>query len=311
MRRAFTSTLVELAREHDDIVLLTGDLGYTVLEPFQDEFPDRFFNMGVAEQNMVGVATGLAEAGYRPFVYSIVTFATMRPYEFIRNGPIMHGLPVRIVGVGAGLDYAHDGVSHYGLEDVALMRMHPGMTVVAPADGRQTQAALAATWDVPGPVYYRLGKEEDLLVPGLDGRFRPGEVEAIGSGRDVALVALGSSAVQAVEAARRLEERGWAPRVLVVASVGPTPADSLARHLAEVPLAVTVEAHYAAGGLGSIVSEVVAERGLPCRVVRTGVSDLPHGVSGSKDYMMGLSGIDAAGVADTACAAIEARLATA
>ncbi len=174
MRRAFTTTLVELAREHDDIVLLTGDLGYTVLEPFQEEFPDRFFNMGVAEQNMVGVATGLAEAGYRPFVYSIVTFATMRPYEFIRNGPIMHGLPVRIVGVGAGLDYAHDGVSHYGLEDVALMRMHPGMTVVAPADGRQTQAALAATWDAPGPVYYRLGKEEDLLVPGLDGRFRAG-----------------------------------------------------------------------------------------------------------------------------------------
>lgn len=311
MRRAFTTTLVELAREHDDIVLLTGDLGYTVLEPFQEEFPDRFFNMGVAEQNMVGVATGLAEAGYRPFVYSIVTFATMRPYEFIRNGPIMHGLPVRIVGVGAGLDYAHDGVSHYGLEDVALMRMHPGMTVVAPADGRQTQAALAATWDLPGPVYYRLGKEEDLLVPGLDGRFRAGEVEAIGSGSDVALVALGSSAVQAVDAARRLEERGWAPRVLVVASIGPTPAESLARHLAQVPLAVTVEAHYAAGGLGSIVSEVVAERGLPCRVVRTGVSDLPHGVSGSKDYMMGLSGIDAAGVADTACAAIEARLATA
>ena len=311
MRRAFTETLVALAHEHDDIVLLTGDLGYTVLEPFAEAFPDRFFNMGVAEQNMVGVATGLAEAGYRPFVYSIVTFATMRPYEFIRNGPIMHGLPVRIVGVGAGLDYAHDGVSHYGLEDIALMRMHPGMTVVAPADARQAQSALAATFDAPGPVYYRLGKEEDAFVPGLDGRFRADEVEAIGSGRDVALVALGSSAVQAVDAADRLRRRGTSARVLVVASVGPTPAESLARHLAHVPLAVTVEAHYAAGGLGSIVSEVVAERGLACRVVRSGVRDLPHGVSGSKDYMMGLSGIDPAGIADTACAAIEARLATA
>src|SRR3972149_5485094 len=142
MRIAFTKTLAELAEQDPRILLLTGDLGYMALEPFSERFPDRFFNVGVAEQNMVGIATGLAEAGFIPFVYSIVTFATLRPYEFIRNGPILHRLPVRIVGVGGGLEYGHNGMSHYGLEDVGVMRIQPGITLVAPADYQQTKEAL-------------------------------------------------------------------------------------------------------------------------------------------------------------------------
>src|SRR2546421_8509146 len=150
MRRAFINTLVELAEHDPRIMLLTGDLGYLALEPFSERFPDRFFNVGVAEQNMVGLATGLAEAGFIPFVYSIVTFASLRPYEFIRNGPILHRLPVRIVGVGGGFEYGPQGLSHHGLEDVGVMRVQPGMTVVAPADHRQMATALRATWDLPG-----------------------------------------------------------------------------------------------------------------------------------------------------------------
>src|SRR6266566_4068220 len=126
MRGTFAKTLAELADEDPRILLLTADLGYMALEPFSERFPDRFLNVGVAEQNMVGLATGLAEAGFLPFVYSIVTFATLRPYEFIRNGPVMQQLPVRIVGVGGGLEYGNNGLSHYGLEDVALMRVQPG-----------------------------------------------------------------------------------------------------------------------------------------------------------------------------------------
>src|SRR5438067_3211269 len=159
MRRAFTNTLVELAEHDPRIMLLTGDLGYLALEPFSERFPDRFFNVGVAEQNMVGLATGLAEAGYVPFVYSITPFATLRPYEFIRNGPILHHLPVRIVGVGGGFEYSHAGLTHHGLEDVGVMRVQPGMGVIAPADHEQTVTAMEATWDLPGPVYYRLGKD--------------------------------------------------------------------------------------------------------------------------------------------------------
>ncbi len=120
-------------------MLLTGDLGYMVLDVFSNRFPDRFFNVGVAEQNMVGIATGLAEAGYVPFVYSIATFATMRPYEFIRNGPVLHDLPVRIVGVGGGFDYGHNGITHFALEDYALMRAQPDMTRRRP--GRQRPGA--------------------------------------------------------------------------------------------------------------------------------------------------------------------------
>ena len=134
MRSEFIRSLVALAERDPRVVLLTGDLGFTVVEDFAERFPQRFVNVGVAEQNMLGVATGLAEAGFVPFVYSIATFATMRPYEFIRNGPLLHGLPVRVVGVGGGLDYGNNGITHYALEDVALMRVQPKMMVVAPAD---------------------------------------------------------------------------------------------------------------------------------------------------------------------------------
>src|SRR5580765_3495660 len=144
MRREFASTLTAAAERDERIVLLTGDLGFMVLEPFTERFPDRFFNVGVAEQNMVGVATGLAEAGYVPYVYSIATFASLRPYEFIRNGPVHQQLPVRVVGVGGGFDYGTNGPSHHALEDLAVMRAQPGLTVLAPADFAQARAALLA-----------------------------------------------------------------------------------------------------------------------------------------------------------------------
>src|SRR5262249_35500263 len=192
MRQAFATTLAELAAGDPRVLLLTGDLGYLALEPFADRFPDRFLNAGVAEQNMVGLATGLAEAGYLPFVYSIVTFASLRPYEFIRNGPVLHQLPVRIVGVGGGFEYGTAGSSHHGLEDVGVMRIQPGLTSIPPADAQQTRTALAATYDLPGPVYYRLGKDDKTTVPGLDGRFVLGEAQVIGDGCDLLIVTMGS-----------------------------------------------------------------------------------------------------------------------
>src|SRR5262245_7993199 len=130
----FVKTLVELAERDPRVMLLTGDLGFMALEPLFNRFADRCFNVGVAEQNMIGLATGLAEAGFLPFAYSIVTFATLRPYEFIRNGPILHQLPVRIVGMGGGFDYGAAGPTHHGLDDVGVLRVQPGMTIIAPAD---------------------------------------------------------------------------------------------------------------------------------------------------------------------------------
>jgi transketolase len=190
MRNAFIDTLVELADLDERIVLLTGDLGFTVLEPFAERYPDRFYNVGVAEQNMIGVATGLAESGLIPFAYSIATFASMRPYEFIRNGPVLHQLPVRIVGIGGGFDYGHNGATHYALEDIGMMRLQRGLTVVVPADDRHARSALAETYALERPVYYRISKS-GRAIPGLSGRFEPGRLAQLRSGRDVALLAVG------------------------------------------------------------------------------------------------------------------------
>jgi transketolase len=285
MRGTFVRTLVELAEDDARVVLLTADLGFTVVEPFAERFPGRFFNVGVAEQNMVGIATGLADAGYVPYVYSIATFATLRPYEFIRNGPVHQRLPVRVVGVGGGFDYGTNGPSHHALEDLAVMRVQPGMTVVAPADFEQARASLHATHALPGPVYFRLGKDESSRVAGLDGRFRLGRAETIGSGGDLLLVTTGGIARNAVAAAEALAASGIDATVLVAASLSPPPAEDLAEALERFDAAVTVEAHYVNGGLGSLVCEVAAEHGLPCRVVRCGVRELEPGRSGSEAYL--------------------------
>lgn len=304
MRRAFIAALVGLAEHDPRILLLTGDLGYTALEPFAERFPGRFLNVGVAEQNMVGLATGLAEAGYLPFVYSIATFATLRPYEFIRHGPILHQFPVRVVGMGGGFEYGPNGASHHALEDVGVMRIQPGMTVIVPADGEQAVAALQATWDLPGPIYYRIGKNDALRVPGLAGRFELGRLQTIGPGEDLALVAMGSVAAEAAVAVEMLRCRGIACTLAVVSSVRPAPIDDLARLLAAVPVALTVEAHYREGGLGSLVAEVVAERAIPCRVIRSGVSTVPSGINGSEAYFHREHGLSADALVQTALASV-------
>lgn len=300
MREAFINTLVELADQDARILLLTGDLGYTVVEPFSEKFTKRFFNMGVAEQNMIGVATGLAEAGFIPFVYSIVTFATLRPYEFIRNGPILHRFPVRIIGVGGGLEYGCNGISHYGLEDIGIMRIQPGITVIAPADYQQARNALMATWNLPGPIYYRLGKDDKNTVCGLEGRFELGHIQLVSEGSDLLIIAMGGIAKEAVVAAKTLATRGVLSTVAVVASINPPPIEDLTMVLARFKLVLTVEAHYLTGGLGSLVSEVIAEKGLNLRLIRCGVRTPADGKSGSQAYMENIHGLSAERLVDTA-----------
>jgi transketolase len=304
MRDDFVAELSELAAADERVVLLTGDLGYMVLDVFSSRFPDRFFNVGVAEQNMVGMATGLAEAGYIPFVYSIATFATLRPYEFIRNGPVLHDLPVRIVGVGGGFDYGFNGITHFALEDYAVMRAQPGLTVVAPADSAQARAAVRATHELTGPIYFRIGKR-GTPVPGLNGRFALGAVQLIGEGTDVALIAIGSVAREARCAAEMLAEEGIAATVAVVSTFDPSPVEGLAELLSGVSLAVSVEAHYLNGGLGSLVAETIAERGLNTRLVRAGVDVVPRGLAGSQEFLEDRFGLSAQRLAATAQAALD------
>jgi transketolase len=284
MRAEFVDELLSLAEDDPAVVLLTGDLGFNALEPFAERYPDRFFNVGVSEQNMLGLAAGLAEAGFRPYAYSIATFASLRPYEFIRNGALLHELPIRIVGVGAGFDYGHNGVTHFALEDVAVMRVQPRMTVVAPADSAQARSAIRETAALPNPVYYRLSKASSVL-PGLEGRFSLGRTVTLRDGADVVLVSSGAIAADAVAAAQILAERGIEAAVVLVSSFNPSPVDDLVRILGRVPVAVSFEEHYVDGGLGSLVAETIAEGGLGCRLVRFGVRGMPTGRTGSAEWL--------------------------
>ncbi len=277
------------------------------LEPFSEAFPGRFFNVGVAEQNMVGLATGLAEAGMVPFVYSIAPFAALRPYEFLRNGPLLHRLPVRVVGIGGGMEYGPNGISHYALEDVAVMRAQPNMTVIAPADHLQAREALLATVAVPGPIYFRLGKDDTTVVPGLDGAFELGRIQRIREGPDAAIIAMGPIAAEALAAAELMASKGLDCAVAVVASVSPAPTEDLAALLSGCRLAVTVEVHYLNGGLGSLVSEVIAERGLGVRLLRQGVRSMPDELVGSQRYMERSFGLSAEQLAGTVIQELAAR----
>ncbi len=291
MRTTFIRTLAELADRYRDILLLTADLGYTVLEQFSEKHPGRFFNVGVAEQNMVGMSTGLAEAGFMPFLYSIAPFIALRPFEFIRNGPVYHNFPIRLLGVGGGLEYGSGGWTHHATEDVGVLRTLPGITIIAPADYRQARAALLRSWTLPGPIYYRLGKDEKRTVNGLDDRFEMGEVQIVREGPDAAVFVMGSVAVEVAEAADELAKLGVGITVVVVAVIQPAPTDGILEILRSFDVALTVEAHGTTGGLGSLVSEIVAEKGLGCRIVRCGVEDALGGVTGTERFLNGLHGL--------------------
>jgi transketolase len=307
VRAAFARTLAEVAEYDLRVLLLTADLGFRALEPFSDRVPGQFLNVGVAEQNMVGLATGLADAGFIPFLYSIATFASLRPYEFIRNGPVQQRLPVRVVGVGGGFEYGTAGISHHGLEDVAVMRVQPGLTVIAPADHEQARRALLATWDLAGPIYYRLGKDDRTVVPDLGGRFELGRATIVREGPDVLLISMGAITAEVAEAAELLAESGVGATVAVVSSFNPTPETDLLELLRHFSVAITVEAHYVSGGLGSVVSELLAENGTGCRLVRCGVRGVGDGRSGSQEYLQRLHGLDRDALAQTAMRALQPR----
>ncbi len=296
MRKVFAQTLVDLARADDRIVLLTADLGFGVLDDFATSHPDRFFNVGVAEANMVGLATGLAEAGYIPFLYSIATFASLRPFEQWRNGPSLHHLPVRLIGIGGGFEYGPNGITHASLEDVGAMRLLPNVQIIVPADEGQARSALQSTYAAPHPIYYRISKNEGIVIPGLSAGFAAESIDIIHRGEDVLIVTAGPIAREALAAAEALAGRGVGATVAVVASLQPAPLKALAEILSGFSLAATVEAHRSSGGLGSLVAECIADNGIACRLLRCAVDGQVGGISGSESYMNALFGLDATSI---------------
>ncbi len=294
MRAEFIKTLTKLAETDERIVFLTADLGYTVVEPFMEKFPQRFFNVGVSEQNMMGMATGLAKEGYIPFVYSIANFVTLRPFEFIRNGVVNHQLPVRIIGVGSGFDYGPAGITHYNLEDISLLRPQKGLTLVVPADKNQIKTVMEKTIHYPGPVYYRIGKGSAQSIPSLENRFDLDKVIQLSDGKDFAFVTMGAIVPEVMKASDKLSARGIFSSVYLVPSFNPSPEAELKNILKKYLVVFTVEDHYVNGGLGSYICEVVAEGNLACRVVRCGVDAATITKTGSREFMNDYFGLSSA-----------------
>jgi transketolase len=284
VRTTFLKTLLEAARQDPNIFLLTGDLGYSVLEPFRDELPRQYLNVGVAEQNMIGVAAGLAHEGYRPFCYSIANFPTLRCFEQIRNDVCYHGLPVTMVSVGGGLAYGPQGYTHHGVEDLGVMRLLPGMQVIAPADPVETKLAtryLASTASKK-PAYLRLGKANEPICHASKPAWQPGKAITVQQGEKLAVLSTGGMLAEAISACESLPFR---PTILSVPFLKPFDGLMVQELVRTHPMIVTLEEHSVLGGLGTCLAEVLAGTPHSCDVFSYSLPDAFCSEIGSQDYL--------------------------
>jgi len=289
-RLVFGEALVELGAENDRIVVLDADVSSsTQTKLFGAAYPDRFFNFGVAEANMMSAAAGLAACGYIPFVSTFALFASLRAGDQMRAQVAYTGLNVKLMGGYAGLSDHADGASHQSVEDLAVMRAVPNMVVVVPSDITETRMAVRAAVEHQGPVFVRLSRADVSEDYGPDHPFRIGRGIVLRDGDDVTLAATGTTVKLAMQAADRLADRGVRARVLDVHTVKPLDADLLAQAAEETGAIVTVEEHNVLGGFGGAVCEAVCER-CPVPVIRVGIADR-FGESGAYDEILRRAGI--------------------
>lgn len=292
-RDAYGEALVELGRERRDVVVLDADLSKsTKTASFAKIFPERFFNMGIAEANLMGTAAGLAAAGKTPFVSTFAVFATGRAFEQVRNSIAYPHLNVKICATHAGITVGEDGASHQSIEDIALMRSLPGMTVIVPADGPETKQAVRAAAEHKGPVYIRLGRSGVPVLFDSDYKFTIGRAVVLRQGEDVALLACGIMVVEALEAARQLAEKGIRAAVLNVSTIKPLDVEAVVKAARATGAVVTCEEHSVIGGLGSAVAEVLGEE-CPVPLERVGIRDT-FGQSGKPAELLEHYGLTAA-----------------
>ena len=291
MRAAFIRSLINLARNDDRVFLLVGDVGYSLVEPFAEEFPAQFVNVGIAEQNMTGIAAGLALCDKMVFIYSLANFPTLRCFEQIRNDVCYHNANVKIVSSGGGLAYGALGATHHVTEDLAIMRALPNMTVIAPGDPVEAGLATQAIAGLPGPGYLRLAKTGDPVVHQRTPNFQIGRAITVLEGNDATLIATGGILNNTVQAAERLAQRGIQTRVLSMHTIKPLDIESVLESARETGAIITIEEHSMIGGLGSAVAEVLAESGnYRIAFKRIGITDSFSSVVGSQEYLLkGLS----------------------
>lgn len=305
LRDTYGKTLAELGKERSEIVVLDADLSSsTKTSVFAKAFPDRFFNVGIAEQNLMSVAAGLAYAGKIPFASTFAVFATGRAYDQVRQSICYPNLKVRIVATHSGLTVGGDGASHQMCEDIGLMRSMPHIAIFSPCDAPQTRDIVMGIVDYPGPVYVRLVRQDlPTLTDGLD--FKIGEAQVLMDGNDVSIIATGSMVSHAVLAGEELKKEGIAARVINMHTIKPIDLKTIVKCASETMGIVTVEEHNITTGLGAAVAEVVAEH-CPTFVKRIGVPDV-FGESGEPEALLKKYGLTVENIVKKAKSIVEVK----
>jgi transketolase len=296
----YGKVLCDLGEKHNEIVGLSADLAKsTKIGLFANKFPERFFNVGIAEQNMFGIAAGMAKSGLVPFVSTFAVFATMRALDQVHTDICYQNLNVKIIATHAGLSFGQAGSTHHCTEDLSIMRSMANCKVIVPADGMETANAVQAAYETPGPVYIRINRGFDQkLYENTDYGFEIGKAVQLVEGTDLTIIACGSAVYQAVEAAKILHSvDGIKARVLDMHSIKPIDREAIEKAVHETRRVITVEDHNIYGGLGSAVAEVMAETGKACAFMRLGIPDC-YSIIGLHEDLMAYYKIDTNGIVE-------------
>jgi transketolase len=307
MRDAFIARLFDLAKADERICLITGDLGFGVLDKFAAMFPKQYLNAGVAEQNMTGLATGMALDGRIAFTYSIANFPTLRCLEQLRNDAAYHDANVKVVSIGGGFSYGALGMSHHATEDLAILRALPQITVTSPGCLWEAERVTESLVDWPGTCYLRLDKSDAGRTDVAGEKFQFGKIRTIRNGSDAAIFATGGILGVALDASEELGKRGYSVRVLSVHSLRPFDIETALQVCANVKVVTTLEEHGVGGGLGGLLAETCLESGVvPSRFFRFGLRGGFSSIVGSQSYLRKRHGLDSGAVVEKICALIQA-----
>ena len=284
MRSRFFQTLESLYKKHENIYVLTADLGYKLFDGLHERCSDRFYDIGIAEANMIGIASGLSLSGKNVYCYSIIPFLVMRAFEQVRIDVAYHNLDVKLIGVGGGFTYGLEGFTHFGLEDFALMRSLPNVSIVVPADPFEAQCLANISYEHKGPLYIRLGRAGEPAIHTALPDFRIGKPIYLSEGKRVAVFAIGSMVYVCKQAAGLLKKKGIEITLINMHTLKPLDTEAIAQIASAHDAIFTVEEHYREGGLGSAVAEVIAERRYAGLFRRIGIDGLKKHV-GDAEYL--------------------------
>ena len=291
MRTAFASEL-EKIMEDENTFLLTGDLGFSVFERIRERFPKQYLNMGVAEQNMLGVASGMALSGKDVFVYSIIPFIVYRPFEQLRNDICYQNAPVRLVGVGAGFSYADAGFTHHAIEDYGILNSLPNLTILSPADPLEVSEEMKQLHNIKTPSYMRLSRNGEPVLHDRHKNLKIGKALEIASGEDILLITTGSILGKVINVSNLLENDGYSVEILNYHTIKPFDTETLIKCSKDKKLLVTIEEHLTSTGLYSIVIQSLVTHDMSIKTLQFGINEPYVSKSGSRDYMLSQYGLD-------------------